>query len=65
MLCADRQTDGRTDGQMDVRYQVHYLPRFTVDKDAEAFKKPPLHIRELPNNTISEAIGSLSPRHNS
>ncbi len=26
-------TDGLTDGQTDGRSQVHYLPRFTVDKN--------------------------------
>ncbi len=26
-------TDGQTDGQTDGRYQVHYLPRFAVDKN--------------------------------
>ncbi len=30
----DRQTDRRTDGQTDGRYQVHYLPRFAVDKNS-------------------------------
>ncbi len=30
-----KQTDRRTDGQTDGRYQVHYLPRFAVDKYCE------------------------------
>ena len=30
----DGWTDGWTDGRTDGRYQVHYLPRFAVDKNA-------------------------------
>ncbi len=29
----DKLTNGRTDGQTDGRYQVHYFPRFAVDKN--------------------------------
>ncbi len=29
---------GRTDGRTDGRYQVHYLPRFAVDKDGSTQK---------------------------
>ncbi len=28
------QTDGQMDGRTNRHYQVHYLPRFPVDKDA-------------------------------
>ncbi len=31
-LWEHRQKSKRTDGRMDGRYQVHYLPRFAVDK---------------------------------
>ncbi len=32
-VVTDGQTDGQTDGRTDGRYQVHYLPRFAVDKN--------------------------------
>ncbi len=31
--CTRQSRDRRTDGQTDGRYQVHYLPRFAVDKN--------------------------------
>ncbi len=70
------RTDRRTDGQTDGRYQLHYPPRFAVDKyfwwyssmtcsiDAKQHLASILDISKLNRNSLQPVQDNLCPQLN-